>query len=155
MKKKNKLLVLNGPNLNMLGSREKEHYGSSTLQDIEKSLKKLAEEKNFKIEFKQSNNEGELVSWIQETVGIYSGLVLNAGAYTHTSIAIFDALKILNIPIIEVHLSNIYSRETFRKTSLISEIAKGVICGFGPLSYELAIIAIIKNILEIERKDYE
>ena len=149
MKNNNKkLLVINGPNLNMLGYREKEHYGSSTLQDIEKSLKDIAKEKGFIVDFKQSNNEGEIVGWVQESMGAYSGLIINAGAYTHTSIAIFDALKILSIPIIEVHLSNIYSRETFRKTSLISEVAKGVICGFGSLSYELAITAITKNILK-------
>ena len=152
MENNNKLLVINGPNLNMLGQREKEHYGSSTLDEIEKSIKKISEDKGFDIDFKQSNSEGEIVSWIQEAMDIYSGLIINAGAYTHTSIAIFDALKILNIPIIEVHLSNIHSRENFRRNSLVSELAQGVICGFGATSYELAIIAITKNILTLRKK---
>ncbi len=143
----NKILVLNGPNLNMLGLREQEHYGSSSLDDIEQSIKKIANKKGFFVEFEQSNNEGQIVSWIQESINKYSGLIINAGAYTHTSIAIFDALKIINIPFIEVHLSNIYAREDFRKTSLISELATGIICGFGELSYELAIKALIQKIL--------
>ncbi|MBL41126.1 MAG: type II 3-dehydroquinate dehydratase [Rhodospirillaceae bacterium] len=148
----NKILVLNGPNLNMLGLREQEYYGSSSLDDIERSIKEIAEKKGFFVKFKQSNSEGELVSWIQESINNYSGLVINAGAYTHTSIAIFDALKIINVPIIEVHLSNIYAREQFRKTSLISELATGIICGFGQLSYELAIEALITN---VQRKEKE
>ena len=137
----NKILVLNGPNLNMLGLREQEYYGSSSLDDIERSIKEIAEKKGFFVKFKQSNSEGELVSWIQESINNYSGLVINAGAYTHTSIAIHDALKGCDLPIIEVHLSNIFKRESFRHNSYISGTAEGLICGFGSESYHLAIIA--------------
>ncbi|PPR78380.1 MAG: 3-dehydroquinate dehydratase [Alphaproteobacteria bacterium MarineAlpha2_Bin1] len=146
------ILVLNGPNLNMLGLREQEHYGTASLDDIEKSVKEIVDKNGFSVEFKQSNNEGEIVSWIQQSINNSSGLIINAGAYTHTSIAIFDALKIIDIPIIEVHLSNIYAREHFRKTSLISELATGIICGFGKLSYELAIQAMITNIQKTGKK---
>ena len=147
MEKVNKnILVINGPNLNMLGLREHEHYGASSLIDIEKLVNKIANNSGFSVEFRQSNNEGEIVSWIQQSIDKYSGLIINAGAYSHTSIAIYDALKIINFPIVEVHLSNIYAREQFRKNSLISELADGVICGFGELSYELAIRVIIKDL---------
>ena len=145
-KVKKNILVINGPNLNMLGLREHEHYGSSSLNDIESLVNKIANNNGFFVDFRQPNDEGEIVSWIQQAIDTYSGLIINAGAYSHTSIAIYDALKIINFPIIEVHLSNIYSREQFRKKSLISELADGVICGFGQSSYELAISAIIKNL---------
>ena len=143
-----KILVLNGPNLNMLGKREPEIYGKETLQDIEKKCIQKAKENNFEIDFKQSNHEGQLVDWIQESMGKYDALIINAGAYTHTSVAILDALKMLNIPIIEVHLSNIFQREDFRKQSYISLVATGIMSGFGSVGYLLAIeyLAIKNNL---------
>tara|TARA_Y100000590_G_C15590760_1_gene965986 strand:- start:192 stop:638 length:447 start_codon:yes stop_codon:yes gene_type:complete len=142
-----KILVINGPNLNLLGKREVEIYGKDTLKDIEFNSKKFAKDNNLSIEFKQSNEESEMIGWIQNCVkDNYDGLLINAGAYTHTSIAIFDALKAVEIPIIEIHLSNIHKREEFRKKSFISEVADGVIFGFGSYSYILALIA-VKNLL--------
>ena len=143
-----KILVLNGPNLNMLGKREPEIYGKETLQAIEKKCIQKAKENNFEIDFKQSNHEGQLVDWIQESIGKYDALIINAGAYTHTSVAILDALKMLNIPIIEVHLSNIFQREDFRKQSYISLVATGIMSGFGSVGYLLAIeyLAIKNNL---------
>ena len=144
----NKVLVINGPNLNLLGKREIEIYGKESLKDIEINTKKFAENNNLELSFKQSNEESEIINWIQDCMkNSYNGLLINAGAYTHTSIAIFDALKAIKIPIIEIHLSNIHKREEFRKKSFISEVANGVIFGFGSYSYILAIMA-IKNLLE-------
>lgn len=144
----NKVLVINGPNLNLLGKREIEIYGKESLKDIEINTKKFAENNNLELYFKQSNEESEIINWIQDCMkNSYNGLLINAGAYTHTSIAIFDALKAIKIPIIEIHLSNIHKREEFRKKSFISEVANGVIFGFGSYSYILAIMA-IKNLLE-------
>jgi 3-dehydroquinate dehydratase II len=138
--------VLNGPNLNMLGTREPEIYGSETLSDIEALCGDIAETAGFGLEFRQSNDEGELVDWIQESRGRAAGLALNAGAYTHTSIAIHDALRLLDIPIVEVHLSNVFARELFRHHSYISPAATGVICGFGSFSYVLAIQALAERL---------
>jgi len=138
--------VLNGPNLNMLGTREPEIYGSETLSDIEALCGDIAETSGFGLEFRQSNDEGELVDWIQEARGRAAGLALNAGAYTHTSIAIHDALRLLDIPIVEVHLSNVFARESFRHRSYISPAATGVICGFGSFSYVLAIQALAERL---------
>ena len=135
------ILVLNGPNLNMLGTREPEIYGSETLADIERNMITHAKTLGYKIDFRQSNSEGELVDWIQQARGTTSALLLNAGAYTHTSVAIMDALQTIDIPIIEVHLSNIFQREKFRHHSYISPVATGVICGFGGKSYILALEA--------------
>lgn len=137
------IFILNGPNLNLIGEREPEIYGSQTLADIEKSLREQAAAAGFEIEFRQSNHEGELVGWIQEARNSACGLILNAGAYTHTSIAILDALRALSIPVAEVHLSNIFKREEFRRHSFVSPAATGTICGFGPRSYHLALSAII------------
>ena len=139
----NSILILNGPNLNMQGTREPEHYGQETLDQIEERCRSVGTELGMTTDFRQSNNEGELVSWIQEATGLYRAIIINAGAYTHTSIAIHDALKVSGLPVIEVHLSNIFQRETFRHTSYISSLARGVICGFGGLSYELALRSII------------
>ena len=136
------ITILNGPNLNMLGQREPEIYGATTLADIEKLCADVAKQNGLKIAFKQTNHEGELVEWVQQASTASQGLIINAGAYTHTSVALHDALKTLVIPIIEVHLSNIYSREPFRHHSYISPLAKGVICGFGAQSYALAIDAL-------------
>ena len=142
-----KVLVINGPNLNLLGKREIEIYGKISLNAIEVKTKKFAKNNKIKAEFKQSNEESEIINWIQGCLkNNYSGLLINAGAYTHTSIAIFDALKAIKIPIVEIHLSNIHKREEFRKKSFISEVADGVIFGFGSYSYILAVMA-IKNLL--------
>jgi 3-dehydroquinate dehydratase-2 len=133
------VFILNGPNLNMLGSREQAVYGSETLADLEARCVARAKTLGLSIEFRQSNVEGELVGWIQEARGKARGIVLNAAAYTHTSIALHDALKAADVPVIEVHLSNIYRREPFRHHSYVSPAAVGVICGFGGHGYELAL----------------
>jgi len=140
------ILVLNGPNLNLLGVREPATYGSDTLADIEESCLERAALLDLAVDFRQSNHEGQLVDWIQEARENADGIILNAGAYTHTSIAIFDALKASELPVIEVHLSNIHRRETFRRHSYVSEAAQGVICGFGALGYLLALEAMAQLI---------
>jgi 3-dehydroquinate dehydratase-2 len=145
------VLVLNGPNLNLLGTREPAIYGSETLKDVEARCAKRAKALGLAIDFRQSNTEGELVGWIQQARGEASAIVINAGAYTHTSIAIHDALRACDLPIVEVHLSNIYQREPFRHHSYVSPAASGVICGFGPKGYELAIEA-IANIINNSKK---
>lgn len=134
--------ILNGPNLNLLGTREPEIYGATTLDDIRALCESRGNELEMDIEFRQSNDEGELVSWIQEAGGDGAGLVLNAGAYTHTSIAILDALKTCSIPCAEVHLSNIFAREEFRHKSYVSPAVTGMICGFGAKGYVLALEAL-------------
>ena len=141
------ILVINGPNLNLLGTREKEKYGQSSLEDIKKKCKSHADKLGLDIEFKQSNVEGEIVNFIQETRQKYNGIIINAGGYTHTSVAIHDALKILKIPIIELHITNIYNREKFRHKSLISKLATGILCGFGAEGYIIALQA-MKNYLK-------
>lgn len=143
-----KILVLNGPNLNMLGKREPEIYGSQTLGDIYTMCQQEGKTHGFFIDFRQSNHEGEIVTWIQETMDLVDGVVINAAAYTHTSVAIHDALKLLDIPVIEVHLSNPKEREDFRHTSYIEPIAKEVFAGFGAKSYTLAIQALAKLLPE-------
>ena len=136
-----KIIILNGPNLNLLGEREKENYGIKTLKEIETICTDFANKNDIELTFYQSNIEGELVEKIQEARKLQHGLIINAGGYTHTSVAIHDALKILKIPIIELHISNIYNREEFRHKSLISKIASGVICGFGVDGYVMALQA--------------
>ena len=136
------IAVLNGPNLNMLGMREPDIYGHQTLSDIEAECRKLAKEKQLEIDWYQSNLEGDLITKIQLLAGSVDWIIINAAGLTHTSVALRDALSLFPGRIIEVHLSNIHARETFRHTSLISEIAKGVIAGFGTTSYYLAIDAI-------------
>ena len=140
----NKIIILNGPNLNLLGEREKNQYGNFTLNDIEKICNDYAKNNNIKLSLFQSNIEGELVNQIQDARTNQDGLIINAGGYTHTSVAIHDALKILKIPIIELHISNIYNREEFRHKSLISKVARGVICGFGADGYIMSLNAISK-----------
>ncbi|MBE88306.1 MAG: type II 3-dehydroquinate dehydratase [Rhodospirillaceae bacterium] len=135
------VLVLNGPNLNMLGVREPEVYGSETLESIETSCQRTAKRLDISVLFKQSNIEGTLVSWIQEARESQDAVIINAGAFTHTSIAILDALQLVEVPVIELHLSNIFAREEFRHHSYISPCATGVICGFGAAGYELALEA--------------
>ncbi|MDX1484895.1 MAG: type II 3-dehydroquinate dehydratase [Alphaproteobacteria bacterium] len=140
------ILILNGPNLNMLGTREVEIYGTDTLADIETKVRARAEDYDMAIDFRQSNSEAELVDWIQQARGAFDGLILNAGAYTHTSIAILDALNMVDMPIIEVHLSNIFQRESFRRESFISGAANGLITGFGATGYLLALEAMAQLI---------
>jgi 3-dehydroquinate dehydratase II len=139
-----KIIILNGPNLNLLGEREKNQYGDFTLKDIEKNCNEYAKNNNLALSLFQSNIEGELVEKIQDSRNNQQGLIINAGGYTHTSVAIHDALKVLKIPIIELHISNIYNREEFRQKSLISKLAKGVICGFGANGYIMALEAMNK-----------
>ena len=140
----NKIIILNGPNLNLLGEREKNQYGSFTLNDVENKCKEYAVKNDIELSLFQSNIEGELVDQIQSSRESQDGLIINAGGYTHTSVAIHDALKILKIPIIELHISNIYNREDFRHKSLISNVAKGIICGFGADGYIMYIEALNK-----------
>ena len=142
----NKIIILNGPNLNLLGEREKNQYGSFTLKDIEKTCKEFAIKNGVNLSMFQSNLEGELVEKIQNSRNEQQGLIINAGGYTHTSGAIHDALKILKIPIIELHISNIYNREEFRHKSLISKVAKSIICGFGADGYIMSLKAMNKYI---------
>ena len=138
-----KILFLNGPNLNLLGRREREVYGRTTLAEVEAEVRKRAANLGSKIEFRQSNLEGELVSWIQEARGKFDVIVLNAAAYTHTSIALRDAIAAVGIPTIEVHLSNVHARERFRQKSLIAPVCVGQITGFGTNSYILALEAAV------------
>ena len=134
-----KILILNGPNLNMLGHREPEIYGHQTLSDLQSLCEEKAQKMGFSIDFRQSNHEGVLIDWIQDAVNKIDGLIINAAAYTHTSIAIHDALKLLDIPIIEVHISDPKNRETFRHTSYIESLATEVISGRGVDGYILAL----------------
>jgi 3-dehydroquinate dehydratase-2 len=133
------VLVLNGPNLNLLGQREPEIYGSETLDDIAAMCRTVGERLGLEVDFRQSNSEGQLVDWVQEARGTFAGLAVNAGAYSHTSIALLDALRAFEGPIVEVHLSNIFRRETFRHHSYVSQAATGVICGLGSDGYRLAL----------------
>jgi 3-dehydroquinate dehydratase-2 len=135
------IFVLNGANLNLIGVREPSIYGRETLADIRRRTEVRAQQLGLHVDFRQSNSESEIVNWIQEARDGADGIVLNAGAYTHTSIAIHDALNAAARPVIEVHLSNIFKREPFRHTSYVSPVADGMICGFGPKGYELAIEA--------------
>lgn len=133
-----KILFLNGPNLNLLGTREPEVYGRTTLSDLEAMVRERAGRQGVEVEFRQSNHEGALVEMIQQARGVFSVIVLNAAAYTHTSVALRDAIAAVSVPIIEVHLSNIHAREEFRHRSLIAGVCRGQICGFGANSYLLA-----------------
>jgi 3-dehydroquinate dehydratase II len=135
------IYILNGPNLNLLGTREPEIYGRETLEDIRARCEKKAATFGFDVVFRQSNHEGELVDWVQEAGGEACALIVNGGAYSHSSVALLDALQACALPCIEVHLSNIFAREEFRHHSHLSRAAKGVICGLGPQGYELAVEA--------------
>jgi 3-dehydroquinate dehydratase-2 len=148
---KYKIIIINGPNLNLLGEREKEKYGNVTLKHIEKECKNFAKKKNMLITFKQSNIEGKIVDFVQDSRKKFDGLIINAAGYTHTSVSIRDALSILEIPIVELHITNIYNREKFRHKSLISKVAKSIICGFGTKGYVLALEG-LKEIIKNENR---
>ncbi len=145
-----KIVVIQGPNLNMLGVREQHIYGPMKLEEIHAQMKNFADQNNFEIEFFQSNLEGEIVDRIQECLGDADGIIINPAAYSHTSIAIRDALAAVEIPAIEVHLSNIHAREEFRKKSLTAEVCAGVVAGIGPFGYHLALIGITQIVSEIK-----
>ena len=134
-----KILIINGPNLNLLGDREKSKYGNDTLETVKKKCESHSKSINVEIKFEQSNIEGEIVTIIQKAKGIFDGIIINAAGYTHTSVAILDALLAIKLPVIEVHITNIYNREDFRSKSLISKAAKGIICGFGVNGYIMAL----------------
>ena len=139
------IMILNGPNLNLLGTRQPEVYGFDTLESIESTCRALGQTLGLEIDFRQSNTEGELVDWIQEARTTCAGMIVNAGAYTHTSVAMLDALLAVEIPVIEVHLSNIHQRDEFRHHSYISKAALGMICGLGAHGYELALEALARK----------
>ena len=141
-----RVLVLNGPNLNMLGTREPQTYGSQTLADIERMATEEGKALGLEVTCRQSNIEGELVTFIQQALGAYDAIVINPGAYSHTSIAIHDAFRAVSLPVVEVHLSNIYTREPFRHHSYVSPVALGVICGLGATGYKLALRALAEKL---------
>ena len=141
-----RVLILNGPNLNLLGQREPEVYGRTTLADVEAMCVAEGRKLGLDVTCRQSNGEGELVTLVQEARGRFQGLIVNAGAYSHTSVALHDALRATDLPLIEVHLSNIYRRESFRHHSYVSLTATGVICGLGPLGYRLALVALAERL---------
>lgn len=143
--KKTKILMLNGPNLNLLGTRQPDIYGRLTLAQIEKQVRVLAKELAVEVDFRQSNSEGELVTWIQQAAGEFGALVINPAAYTHTSLAMRDAISAVGIPTIEIHISNIHKREQFRHHSFIAEVAVGQIAGFGVESYLLGLRAAVSR----------
>ncbi|MEL7280035.1 MAG: type II 3-dehydroquinate dehydratase [Pseudomonadota bacterium] len=142
------ILILNGPNLNLLGQRQPEVYGTTSLADIESMCQTKAQELTLSVVFEQSNSEGALVDLIHDAKGLHDGIILNAGAYTHTSIALMDAISSVELPVIELHLSNIHAREAFRHVSYISKVALGQICGFGPAGYPLALTAMADHLAQ-------
>jgi len=148
-----KILVINGPNLNLLGKREPGIYGGKSLEEINNILAALAAGNGAELEFFQSNAEGAMVDAIQNAAGRYAGIIINPAAYTHTSIAIRDAIAAVALPTVEVHLSNVYSREEFRHKSLIAPVALGQITGFGPTGYELALLGLLRYLQAVGAKD--
>jgi len=145
-----KILIINGPNLNLLGEREESKYGKITLEEVKKNCESHAKSINLQIKFEQSNIEGEIVTMIQKAKSVFHGIIINAAGYTHTSVAILDALLAVKLPTIEIHITNIYNREEFRKKSLISKAAQGIICGFGIKGYIMALDS-IKEILSEQK----
>ncbi len=152
MNTSSQILVLNGPNLNMLGVREPDLYGSATLGDVEELCRKTASELGLSVTCRQSNHEGELVTWIQESRTAFQGIVINAGAYSHTSIALLDAIKIAAVPVIEVHVTNVHAREEFRHHSYVATVAVGSISGMGIDGYAFALRRMAKLISSSTRK---
>ena len=148
MAKAPSILIINGPNLNLLGTREPAIYGRTTLAEVESACRDRAKERGLSVDFRQSNSEGEIVGWIQEARGRFAAIAINPAAYSHTSVAILDALSAVELPVVEVHLSNIHKRETFRRHSYVSQVALGVICGFGPLGYLMALDALARMLVE-------
>ena len=146
MAKAPKVLILNGPNLNMLGSRQPDVYGRETLSDVEESCRRHGQGVGLEVDFRQSNSEGTLVDWIQEARETHDAVIINPAAYTHTSVAIMDALLAAELPVIEVHLSNIHRREAFRHQSYVSKVADAVLCGFGTQGYLLALDAMARRL---------
>ena len=144
------ILVINGPNLNLLGAREPQIYGRATLEDIKTACLARAKERDLTLDFRQSNAEGEIIGWIQAARGATDGIIINAAGYTHTSVAIMDALAAADQPVIEVHISNIFKREEFRHHSYISAVATGVICGLGPHGYLLAVDAMADLVTKVK-----
>ncbi len=145
-----KIMIIQGPNLNMLGVRDPKIYGNITLQTIHENIQKHAEQMNIEVDFFQSNFEGEIVDKIQECLGQYNGIIINPAAYSHTSVAIRDAISSVNLPTIEVHISNIYAREDFRHKSITAAVCAGMITGFGPMSYHLALQGLSQILGEIQ-----
>ncbi|MFV0481735.1 MAG: type II 3-dehydroquinate dehydratase [Campylobacteraceae bacterium] len=145
-----KIVVIQGPNLNTLGHREPQIYGAMKLEDIHTQMQNVAKQNNVDIEFFQTNFEGEIIDKIQECLGEADGIIINPGAYSHTSIAIRDAISSVNIPVIEVHISNIYRREEFRQKSVTAAVCAGLISGFGPFGYHLALVAMMQMITEMQ-----
>ena len=148
MAKAPSILIINGPNLNLLGTREPAVYGHTSLTEIEAACRARAKERGLTVDFRQSNGEGEIVGWIQEARGRFAAIAINPAAYSHTSVAILDALSAIELPVVEVHLSNIHKRETFRRHSYVSQVAVGVICGFGPSGYLMALDALARMLVE-------
>ena len=146
MAQRKKILLLNGPNLNLLGTRQPEIYGKLTLVQIEKKVLSLAKELGVEVDFRQSNNEGELITWIQQAAGKFAALIINPAAYTHSSLAMRDAISAVGIPTVEIHLSNIHKREQFRHHSFVAEVAMGQIAGFGVDSYLLGLRAAVAQL---------
>lgn len=144
-----RILVVNGPNINMLGTREPEKYGSKTLEQINEEVKNFAIENGVEVEFFQSNIEGEIVSAIQNAKGKFDGIIINPAAYTHTSVAIRDAILAVKLPVIEIHLSNVYSREDFRQTTYTAGVCIGQIAGMGDYGYKLAVLGLIEKLKNI------
>lgn len=142
------ILILNGPNLNLLGTRQPDVYGAATLADIEALCRAHATTRGANVDFVQSNSEGTLIDAVQGAKGVHDGIVLNAGAYTHTSIALMDAISSVELPVVELHLSNVHAREEFRHVSYIARVAVGVICGFGAAGYPLAMDALMAHLAQ-------
>jgi len=143
-----KILIINGPNLNLLGEREQSKYGKITFEDVKNNCEMHAKSIGVKISFKQSNMEGEIVTMIQKAKGVFDGIIINAAGYTHTSVAILDALLAIKLPTIEIHITNIYNREDFRKKSLISKAVIGIICGFGIKGYIMALDSMKETLIK-------
>ncbi|NQV98145.1 MAG: type II 3-dehydroquinate dehydratase [Rhodospirillales bacterium] len=148
---RSKVLILNGPNLNMLGLRQPEIYGAETLKDVQANCLTRAQALGLETDFRQSNLEGELVTWIQESRTNHDAIIINAGAYTHTSVAIMDALLVSELPVVEVHISNIHQREEFRHQSYISKVAYGIVVGFGTLGYEMALESLAQKLKSTQK----